>query len=208
MGSGLEGSGAGLGVEEGAAAWPQAPAAPSAPPGAAPGGKCLLPLSWKTGSSGVRETLNLQQGGQSPSGLGVVGVRHSPVGIEAPRGLWVLLPGSQVRLLQSILRSLQLPQPLRHNRGRVPTPACPLLPLLIPGLGTGMGLTYLELLPGCRAPCLDPAFEGFHLEEEGLSLALLEPPTTASLHVSPSSGACLCLQLLGLSCQSLSQLGP
>lgn len=177
MGKGPEGSGAGSGIAGGAAAWPQAPAAPSAPPSAAPGGKSPLPPRCKTATISVGETPNPAArgaGGTGPWGFaggeGAVGVKHLPVGIKLPRCPWVLLPGSQVRPLQRILRIPQLPKPLRHNGGDVRvcrlgpwSPPPPRPRRAPPGWGARMGPTHLELLLGRGAPSPDPAFEGFHL---------------------------------------------
>lgn len=177
VGKGPEGSGAGSGIAGGAAAWPQAPAAPSAPPSAAPGGKSPLPPRCKTATISVGETPNPAArgaGGTGPWGFaggeGAVGVKHLPVGIKLPRCPWVLLPGSQVRPLQRILRIPQLPKPLRHNGGDVRvcrlgpwSPPPPRPRRAPPGWGARMGPTHLELLLGRGAPSPDPAFEGFHL---------------------------------------------
>lgn len=195
VGKGPEGSGAGSGIAGGAAAWPQAPAAPSAPPSAAPGGKSPLPPRCKTATISVGETPNPEArgaGGTGPWGFaggeGAVGVKHLPVGIKLPRCPWVLLPGSQVRPLQRILRIPQLPKPLRHNGGDVRvcrlspwSPPPPRPRRAPPGWGARMGPTHLELLLGRGAPSPDPAFEGFHLA--GRERA--EPSPAAAPRCSP-----------------------
>lgn len=109
------------------------------------------------------------RGDSDPRGLwggGGRGIEHVPVRIKPLRSLRELLPAPQVFPLQRILCVLQHPHPLRHKgAGSEAVPWAPPPPAVLPPprLGSGKGLTHLELFRRSGGPCTHPAFEGFHL---------------------------------------------
>lgn len=210
VGKGLWGSGAWLGAAGGAAPRPPAPAAPSAPPAAAPARKSLLPPPCKTATISAGVTQNPVMRGLAALWLGALpagrGTNTNRSGSKSPES-----PGCCCRACRYARSSASCASFSFLNLcgTRVvmsqPGPCHPPAPPCVasagcreeahtPGAAPGMG----DSLPGSSLQGPQPMWR-----------KRAEPPACCSppSHIPPS-GTCLCLQLMGLSCQPLCQRGP